>query len=71
VSSRKRAACGSTNGDHVSAQRKGINRPDRVDQVPMMAQMQNIIDFPPAPKPLGLKLSQQDKDDLVAYLLTL
>jgi cytochrome c peroxidase len=38
------------NGDQVSAQRKGINRPDRVDQVPMMAQMQNIIDFPPAPK---------------------
>jgi cytochrome c peroxidase len=38
------------NGDHVSAQRKGINRPDRVDHVPMMAQMQNIIDFPPAPK---------------------
>jgi cytochrome c peroxidase len=38
------------NGDHVSATRKGVNRPDRVDQVPMMAQMQNIIDFPPAPK---------------------
>jgi cytochrome c peroxidase len=38
------------NGDHVSAQRKGMNRPDRVDHVPMMAQMQNIIDFPPAPK---------------------
>jgi len=38
------------NGDHVSAQRKGVNLPDRVDQVPMMAQMQNIIDFPPAPK---------------------
>jgi len=38
------------NGDHVSAQRKGVNRPDRVDHVPMMAQMQNIIDFPPAPK---------------------
>jgi cytochrome c peroxidase len=38
------------NGDHVSAQRKSINRPDRVDQVPMMAQMQNIIDFPPVPK---------------------
>jgi cytochrome c peroxidase len=38
------------NGDHVSAQRKGINRPDRVDQVPMMGQMQDIIDFPPAPK---------------------
>jgi cytochrome c peroxidase len=38
------------NGDHVSAQRKGVNRPDRLDHVPMMAQMQNIIDFPPAPK---------------------
>jgi cytochrome c peroxidase len=38
------------NGDHASAQRKGINRPDRADQVAMMAQMQNIIDFPPAPK---------------------
>jgi cytochrome c peroxidase len=43
------------NGDHVSAQRKGVNLPDRFDQVPMMAQMQNIIDFPPAPKldPIG------------------
>ena len=38
------------NGDHVSAQRKGVHLPDRIDQVPMMAQMQNIIDFPPAPK---------------------
>jgi cytochrome c peroxidase len=38
------------NGDHTSAQRKGVNRPDRIDQVPMMAQMQNIVDFPPAPK---------------------
>jgi cytochrome c peroxidase len=38
------------NGDHVSAQRKGVNRPDRLDHIPMMAQMQNIIDFPPAPK---------------------
>jgi cytochrome c peroxidase len=38
------------NGDHVSAQRKGVHLPDRFDQVPMMAQMQNIIDFPPAPK---------------------
>src|SRR5919206_185810 len=34
----------------VSAQRKGVHLPDRFDQVPMMAQMQNIIDFPPAPK---------------------
>jgi cytochrome c peroxidase len=43
------------NGDHVSAARKGVNLPDRADQVAMMAQMQNIIDFPPAPKldPLG------------------
>ncbi|WP_374673242.1 hypothetical protein [Ideonella sp.] len=43
------------NGDHVSATRKGPNLPDRTNQVAMMAQMQNIIDFPPAPKldPLG------------------
>jgi cytochrome c peroxidase len=38
------------NGDQVSAQHKGVNLPDRFDQVPMMAQMQNIIDFPPATK---------------------
>jgi cytochrome c peroxidase len=38
------------NGDQVSAQRKGVNLPDRFDQVPMMAQMQNIIALPPAPK---------------------
>jgi cytochrome c peroxidase len=38
------------NGDMVSAQRKGVNLPNRDDQVAMMAQMQNIIDFPPAPK---------------------
>ncbi len=38
------------NGDHVSAARKGVNLPDRASQVVMMAQMQNIIDFPPAPK---------------------
>lgn len=43
------------NGDHVSATRKGVHLPDRANQVAMMAQMQNIIDFPPAPKldPLG------------------
>ena len=43
------------NGDHVSATRKGVNLPDRANQVAMMAQMQNIIDFPPAPKldPMG------------------
>jgi cytochrome c peroxidase len=38
------------NGDHVSATRKGVHLPDRANQVAMMAQMQNIIDFPPAPK---------------------
>ena len=38
------------NGDHVSATRKGVHLPDRPNQVAMMAQMQNIIDFPPAPK---------------------
>jgi cytochrome c peroxidase len=38
------------NGDHVSATRKGAHLPDRTNQVAMMAQMQNIIDFPPAPK---------------------
>jgi cytochrome c peroxidase len=43
------------NGDHVSATRKGVHLPDRANQVAMMAQMQNIIDFPPSPKldPLG------------------
>jgi cytochrome c peroxidase len=43
------------NGDHVSATRKGVNLPDRPNQAAMMAQMQNMIDFPPAPKldPLG------------------
>jgi cytochrome c peroxidase len=43
------------NGDHVSATRKGVNLPDRANQVALMAQMQNIIAFPPAPKldPMG------------------
>ena len=43
------------NGDHVSASRKGAHLPDRANKVAFMAQMQNIIDFPPAPKldPLG------------------
>jgi cytochrome c peroxidase len=43
------------NGDHVSATRKGVNLPDRPNQVAMMAQMQNMIDFPPTPKldPMG------------------
>jgi cytochrome c peroxidase len=38
------------NGDHVSATRKGTFLPDRPNQVAMMAQMQNMIAFPPAPK---------------------
>ncbi|MDQ2633457.1 MAG: cytochrome B6 [Pseudomonadota bacterium] len=43
------------NGDHVSAARKGQHIPDRSHKVAFMAQMQNIMDFPPAPKldPLG------------------
>ena len=37
------------------ATRKGVHLPDRPNQVAMMAQMQNMIDFPPAPKlgPMG------------------
>lgn len=38
------------NGDHVSAERKGSHQPNRTNQVSLMAQMQNMIDFPPAPK---------------------
>jgi len=37
-------------GDHVIAAKKGLNLPDRASQVAMMAQMQNMFDFPPAPK---------------------
>lgn len=37
-------------GDHVTAAKKGVHLPDRPDQVAMMAQMQNMFDFPPAPK---------------------
>lgn len=38
------------NGDHVSADKKGSHQPNRTNQVSLMAQMQNMIDFPPAPK---------------------
>ncbi|AUX79025.1 cytochrome B6 [Sinorhizobium fredii] len=38
------------NGDHVSAARKGVNLLDRASQASLMAQMQNMIDFPPALK---------------------
>jgi cytochrome c peroxidase len=37
-------------GDHVIAAKKGANFPDRTSQVAMMAQIQNMFDFPPAPK---------------------
>ena len=37
-------------GDHVIAAKKGLNLPDRASQVAMMAQMQNMFDFPPTPK---------------------
>jgi cytochrome c peroxidase len=37
-------------GDQVTAAKKGVNLPDRATQVVLMAQMQNIIDLPPAPK---------------------
>jgi cytochrome c peroxidase len=42
------------NGDEIHAAKKGMNIFDRI-QVSHMAQMQNILDFPPAPKltPLG------------------
>jgi cytochrome c peroxidase len=37
-------------GDQVTAAKKGVNEPDRATQVSLMAQMQNMFDFPPAPK---------------------
>jgi cytochrome c peroxidase len=37
------------NGDEVHASKKGMNILDRI-QVSHMAQMQNMLDFPPAPK---------------------
>jgi cytochrome c peroxidase len=42
-------------GDQVSAVRKGATVPSRAQQVAMMAQMQRIVDFPPAPRldPIG------------------
>ena len=43
-------------GDQVIAAKKGLHLPDRASQVVMMSQMQDMFDFPPAPKltPLGL-----------------
>ncbi len=51
-------------GDHVIAAKKGVNLPDRASQVAMMAQMQNILDFPPAPKldPAGRLIEEKATD---------
>jgi cytochrome c peroxidase len=37
-------------GDQVTAAKKGVNLPDRASQAALMAQMQNLFDFPPTPK---------------------
>src|SRR5229473_8488831 len=37
-------------GDHVIAAKKGVNVLDRGGQVHFMAEFQDILDFPPAPK---------------------
>jgi cytochrome c peroxidase len=37
-------------GDPVTATKKGANFPDRISQVAQMGQMQDMFDFPPAPK---------------------
>ncbi len=51
-------------GDHVIAAKKGVNLPDRASQVAMMAQMQNLLDFPPAPKldPAGRLIRSKASD---------
>jgi cytochrome c peroxidase len=37
-------------GDQVTAAKKGVHLPEHASQVVLMAQMQNMFDFPPAPK---------------------
>src|SRR6266511_622473 len=37
-------------GDQVTAAKKGVHLPNRSDQVALMAQMQDMLDFPPTPK---------------------
>lgn len=37
-------------GDHVIAAKKGVNPLDRGSQVHFMSEVQNLLDFPPAPK---------------------
>ena len=48
-------------GDQVTAAKKGVHLPDRASQVAMMAQMQNLFDFPPAPKldPFGRLIAEK------------
>ncbi len=48
-------------GDHVIAAKKGVHLPDRASQVTMMAQMQNILNFPPAPKLDEFGLLRRDR----------
>jgi cytochrome c peroxidase len=60
------------NGDHVSADKKGSHQPSRTNQVSLMAQMQNMIDFPPAPKltPTGwLDRTKASKQELAGEKL--
>ena len=55
-------------GDQVTAAKKGINAPDRATLVSLMAQMQNMLDFPPAPKldPFGrLNASKATEQELL------
>lgn len=52
------------NGDHIRAAKKGMNVIDRL-VIPHMAQMQNMIDFPPAPKldPITGRLNRKKATD--------
>src|SRR5437588_1060225 len=56
-------------GDQVSASAKGINPLERGSQVHFMAEVQDLLDFPPAPG-LGLdgKLDPGEKKALVAFM---
>lgn len=55
-------------GDHVIAMKKGVHLPNRTEQVSLMAQMQNMIDFPPAPKldPFGKLIPGQATEQELA-----
>ena len=51
-------------GDHTQAARKGVNPLDRGTQVHFMAEFQDLVDFPPAPKlDLFGKLDQSKATD--------